>query len=135
MLKHLLTKRGENINDTPLCDYPRPSLKRNSYFCLNGKWEFGFDKKEIIVPFCPESLLSGINETFEKGATFFYTKIFSLPDGFVKDKVFLHFGAVNRSAKVFLNDEFVGEHTGSYLPFSFEISKFLKDKNKLTVVC
>ena len=66
MLKHLLTKRGENINDTPLCDYPRPSLKRNSYFCLNGKWEFGFDKKEIIVPFCPESLLSGINETFEK---------------------------------------------------------------------
>lgn len=135
MLKHLLTKRGENINDTPLCDYPRPSLKRNSYFCLNGKWEFGFDKKEIVVPFCPESLLSGINETFKKGAMFFYTKIFSLPDGFVKDKVFLHFGAVNRSAKVYLNDEFVGEHTGSYLPFSFEISKFLKDKNKLTVVC
>ena len=40
MLKHLLTKHGENLSDLPLSEYPRPAFKRDSYFCLNGKWKF-----------------------------------------------------------------------------------------------
>ena len=58
----MLTKQGENLAKIPWNVYPRPQLKRDSFFCLNGEWDFYFNKKEakIIVPFSPESLLSGI---------------------------------------------------------------------------
>jgi len=136
MLNHLYTKWGKNLPEIPFNEYPRPSLKRDSYFCLNGKWNFCTNedqREEIIVPFCPESLLSGINKTFEKGTVFYYEKVFSLPKGFVKDKVFLHFGAVNQIADVYLNGEHLGNHIGGYMPFSFEISSHLKEENTLEV--
>ncbi len=144
MLKHLLTKQGESLKGTPLNEYPRPAFKRDSYFSLNGHWDFTVNtsgeipvvfKEKILVPYCPESLLSGINKTFSKGDFFIYKKNFILPAQFIKDKVFLHFGAVNRSAKVYLNGSFLGEHLGSYLPFSFDVTKHLKDENEIVVVC
>lgn len=144
MLKHLLTKQGELLNGTPLTEYPRPTFKRDSYFCLNGQWDFACNKngeipksfsEKILVPFCPESLLSGINRVFKKGDFFVYKRTFALPDGFKKDKVFLHFGAVNRAAKVYLNNALVGEHIGSFLPFSFDVTEFLKEENEITIVC
>ncbi len=144
MLKHLLTKQGENLNGTPLAEYPRPAFKRDSYFCLNGQWEFACNKngeipesfkEKITVPFCPESLLSGINRTFKKGYYLFYKKTFTLPVGFKKEKTLIHFGSVNRCAKVYLNGALLGKHKGSYLPFSFEATNYLKDKNEILVVC
>ena len=144
MLKHLLTKHGEILGDLPLSEYPRPAFKRDSYFCLNGKWKFEINNSgeipkdftmEILVPYCPESLLSGINKTFKKGDYFVYKRHFALPDGFKKDKVFLNFGAVNRAAKVYLNSTLVGEHLGSYLPFSFDVTEYLKEENEITVIC
>ncbi len=144
MLKHLLTKQGENLGDLPLGEYPRPAFKRDSYFCLNGQWDFACNKngeipksfnEKILVPYCPESLLSGINRVFHKGDFFVYKRTFALPDGFKKDKIFLNFGAVNRAAKVYLNDAFVGEHIGSYLPFSFDVTEHLKEENEIVIVC
>ncbi len=144
MLKHLLTKQGENLIGTPLTEYPRPTFKRDSYFCLNGKWDFACNKngeipknfnEKILVPFCPESLLSGVNRIFKKGDFFVYKRTFAVPVGFKKDKVFLHFGAVNRAAMVYLNNAFIGEHIGSFLPFSFDITEFLKEENEITVIC
>lgn len=131
-LNHMLTNEGENLSKIPWNVYPRPQLKRDSFFCLNGQWDFSFNDKEtkILVPFSPESLLSGIQETCEECV---YKREFSLPENFIKDKVFLHFGAVDQIARVYLNGEFVGEHIGGYEHFFFDITAFLKENNELVV--
>ena len=90
----LWTQAGRALEGTPWPDYPRPSLRRNSFFNLNGEWEFSvgeprFDRR-IRVPFPPESLLSGIHEVFAEDAPLFYRRRFSLPEGFVKSRVLLH---------------------------------------------
>ena len=131
-LNHMLTCEGENLSKIPWNVYPRPQLKRDSFFCLNGQWDFSFNDKEtkILVPFAPESLLSGVMETTEECV---YKREFSLPEDFIKDKVFLHFGAVDQIARVYLNGEFVGEHIGGYEHFFFDITAFLKENNELVV--
>ncbi len=141
MIKHLYTKQGRNLPKVPHNVYPRPNLKRDSFFCLNGEWGFCAQlsegeadyKEKIIVPFAPESLLSGINRTFKKGTIFCYKKEFSLPKGFIKDKVLLNFGAVNQKAQVYLNGHLIGEHKGGYMPFSFDVTSFLAKENILEV--
>lgn len=131
-LNHMLTIQGENLSKIPWNVYPRPQLKRDSFFCLNGEWDFCFNNKQtkILVPFSPESLLSGVKETCEECV---YKRDFSLPKDFIKDKVFLHFGAVDQIVRVYLNGEFVGEHIGGYEHFFFDITAFLKENNEITV--
>lgn len=138
----MYTPEGEALSGTPWDIYPRPALKRDSFFCLNGEWDFGitdrhtdpvFDKK-ILVPFCPESLLSGINTVFDEDKMLCYKKEFNLPEGFVKDRVILHFGAVDQIADVFVNGKKQGTHVGGYQNFSFDITDALEEKNTLTVL-
>ncbi|MBR5295221.1 MAG: glycoside hydrolase family 2 [Clostridia bacterium] len=125
----------------PFSDYPRPSLKRSSYFCLNGEWDFWTKEKEtvssrkkILVPFPPESRLSGIEKSFGKETVLFYERTFTLPENFINDRVFLHFGAVDQSSEVFINGQKVGENHGGYLPFFFDITPYLKNgENKISV--
>ena len=133
----LFTPQSEFIGKTPWCVYPRPQLKRDSFFCLNGVWDFSvgsenFDMK-ILVPFAPESMLSGIYKSFPEEEFRFYKKEFSLPEGFVKDRVILHFGAVLNICEVFLNGESIGSHVGGYDAFCFDITRLLKEKNTLVV--
>jgi len=125
--------------------YPRPRFRRNSFFSLNGLWDFGYHKdgaptdkcpQKICVPFPPESALSGIAERHDRKTHLFYQKRFSLPQDFhgEKDLVLLHFGAVDQICEVTLNGTVLGRHEGGYLPFSFEISKHLSEgENLLTV--
>ncbi len=139
----LLTSSGENLQGQPWNVYPRPQLKRDSFICLNGEWDFcltdGFEKpdfsenKKILVPFAPESLLSGINEVFDESSMLWYQKNFTLPEGFVRSKVILHFGACDQVADVFVNGECVGKHEGGYEAFSFDITPYLKDENTILV--
>ena len=133
---HLYTEDGLNLPKNPWNIYPRPQLKRDSFFSLNGTWEFGTDKscsEKILVPFCPESLLSGITRTVDS-EYLFYKKEFSLPENFIKDRVFLHFGAVDQFCTVYLNNVKLGTNAGGYNHFSFEITDFLKETNRLTVI-
>ena len=141
-IKHLKTQYAENIGEIPHTEYPRPALVRDSYLNLNGEWDFGvtpdenspiYDKK-ITVPFPPESILSGINEVFDEALTLCYRKTFTLPNGFVKERVILHFGAVDQYARAYLNGELLGEHVGGYQNFSFDITEHLKDENTVTVL-
>ena len=110
--------------------YPRPLLKRDSFFSLDGRWKL--NQKDIEIPFPPESQLSGYQGDLGE---LNYQTIFSLPDDFVRrgDKVILHFGAVDQICDVFLNDQFLLHHEGGYLPFSIDITAYLKDENELTV--
>lgn len=122
--------------------YPRPQLRRSSYLCLNGEWDFAVSQKgtlparfseTICVPYPPESALSGINRRIGPTETMFYRRSFSLPDGFQKSRVLLHFGAVDQTCEVFLNGKSLGAHVGGYLPFTFDITDRLQAENELLV--
>lgn len=133
----LNSKFGETIDKTlPLSEYPRPQLQRNSYVCLNGQWDYAILKKseplkayqgKILVPYSPESILSGVNKILNPDEYLYYKREFVLADSFKKDITFLHFGAVDYICSVKLNGKIVGTHKGAYIPFFFDISKFLRE--------
>ena len=110
--------------------YPRPLLKRNSFYSLCGTWNL--NDSTIEVPFPPESKLSGYNGTLNE---LNYTKEFSLPTDFhsENEKVILHFDAVDQICDVYLNDKFIIHHEGGYLPFEIDITDKLEDINTLKV--
>ena len=122
----------------PLSEYPRPQFKRDSYICLNGYWEYAIRKEEnipesfdgqILVPFSPEVEKSGVNKTVMPDDYLFYSLKTTIPSDFIKDKVILHFGAVDQIAEVFINGQFAIKHIGGFLSFSVDIKQFLKDEN------
>ena len=136
------TDRGTALTGTPWPEYPRPSLRRDSFVNLNGEWDFAvgdpaqlpehFDRT-IRVPFPPESKLSGIGQVFPEEQALYYRKNFTLPEEFVGRRVLLHFGAVDQEAAVFLNGKELGTHIGGYQAFSYEITDALERENTLLV--
>ena len=137
-LKHVLTDRGAALPAALWNAYPRPQLVRDGWQCLNGRWRFGTDeamREEILVPFCPESLLSGIRRDFETETRFYYERRFTLRLPRENRRILLHFGAVDQLAEVFVNGSPAGSHEGGYLPFTLDISDLLRDgENTLRVV-
>jgi len=141
-LQALFTSRGEALTGTPWDVYPRPQLRRDSFLNLNGSWDFavndgapaGHYDRKILVPFCPESQLSGIREHFPEGAFLCYRKHFTLPEGFRKDRVLLHLGAVDQICDIYVNQAHVSRHIGGYNSFSVDITDALQPQNEL-VIC
>ena len=142
MLNDLYTPQGETLCQTPWQEYPRPQMKRESYVNLNGRWEFAVSNtealpkaydKQILVPFCPESLLSGRKESVEPGSYLYYRRGFSLPENFIKDRVLLHIGAADQITRVYVNGKFMGGNTGGYNAFSVDITDALEQENELIV--
>ncbi len=126
----------------PRDEYPYPQFKRDSFLCLNGKWEFSIDREEkkvdgyektIVVPFAPETELSGIHRNIGKGEHLHYKKTFKVPEGFIKERTYLHFEAVDQIADVYFNGKKVAHHEGGYLPFAAEVSELLQEENTITV--
>lgn len=124
-------------------EYPRPNMVRDSYVNLNGEWDCcinrenttDFYDKKILVPFSPETKLSGIQQIVQPEEFLHYRRYFTLPEGFVKEKVLLHFGAVDQECHVYLNGRRVGSHKGGYLPFSFDITELLTDGENVLTLC
>lgn len=140
----LLTKFGENLNkETPLAEYPRPQFVRDSYINLNGSWNCEFTKsadipkqftKKIIVPFSPEAPLSGVNRVLAPDEYLHYKKEFYIPEDFNKGRVFIHFGAVDQVAEVYLNGSHVGFHSGGYTPFKCELTDYIQAGENTLIV-
>ena len=139
--RQLKTPFQNDLTDTPWQEYPRPQFKRDSFLCLNGKWNLSVksgkktkDLGYITVPFVPQSEISGINRDFKKNDVLIYKRSFNLPDGFKKDRIILNFGAADQQTTVFVNGKKVGFNTGGYIPFSFDVTEYLKDgENALEV--
>jgi len=120
----------------PRPEYPRPQFVRQNWLCLNGPWECeidsgdsGYERKlyqadklsgEILVPFCPESELSGIGNVDFLNAVW-YRRAVGIPRAWAGRKVLLHFGAVDYDAIVWANGQEVGRHRGGYAPFTCDL--------------
>ncbi len=138
----LFTKYAKNMDKScPHSYYPRPQMVRDSYLCLNGEWDYGTSKsandarydKKITVPFAPEAILSGVNEHPSLDEYMHYRRRITLPLGFVRDRVILHFGAIDQEAWVYVNGKLVGRRLGGYIPFSFDITDALA--GEVTEIC
>ena len=135
--------------EIPRSEYPRPDFERDLWVNLNGLWEFDFDDsncgeierwyenqkfiKNIVVPFCYQSKASGINEK-QLHEVMWYRRLFTLPDKFTGKRILLNFGAVDYHAKVWINGEMVGEHEGGYVPFCFDVTRFLHENTNTIVL-
>ena len=139
----LFTKWAKDLDKAcPHNYHPRPSFKRESFTILNGEWDFALSKerdvaeldKKIIVPFCPESALSGIEIHPASDEYMHYRRGFTSPEIPTGGRLFLHFGAVDQECEVFLNSVRVGENRGGYLPFTVDITDAVrKGENTLYV--
>ena len=145
----MLKENAFIVLDTPEADmvgcdvpYPRPQLQRESFFSLDGLWEFSaqgegkeptFNRK-IRVPFPPQSKLSGIGECFADDTELCYRRSFLLPANFSHERTILHIGATDQVARVWLNGHFLGEQTGGYLPFSFDVTPYLLQGDNTLVI-
>ncbi len=121
-------------------EYPRPELVREKWLNLNGEWEYESDKSKsgisrkvwekealdgkINVPFCPESKLSGVQDTDFINACW-YRRKFNVTKG--SDRVLLHFEACYYKTQVYVNGRKAGEHVGGYTPFGFDITDLVAD--------
>ena len=136
----LTTKQGEDLltsTEQPWQVYPRPQMRRDSFYNLNGFWEFSAadTQTEIRVTFCPESQLSNIKTHFPEGTPLTYRRSFVLPEGFNKGRVLLHIGAADQVAVITVNGHFIGTHQGGYESFSFDITDALEEENTLEITC
>ncbi|MBU7004091.1 MAG: beta-galactosidase, partial [Theionarchaea archaeon] len=136
-MDQLVNRAVEKMGEVPRPEHPRPDLIRQSWINLNGEWLFGIGEgdpeEEIIVPFPPESELSGINNT-DFMPLVKYARRFDFDLDVVRKRVLLHFGAVDFEARAWLNGSYLGKHTGGYSPFSFEVTdEILEGENLLSL--
>lgn len=122
----------------PRPEYPRPQFERQDWTNLNGEWTYTFDfgksgkeneyadskgfKDPIIVPFCPESSLSGVGHTDFISAMWYHRKL-DIPQEWDGKRVMLNFGGVDYRAEIFVNGKSLFIHYGGSASFSVDISK------------
>ena len=111
--------------------HPRPQLRRGLFHILEKGWRF--NGRDICVPFPPQAPLSGYEG--DVVTKLCYEVSFVLPETFTKERILLHFGAVDQVAEVWVNGRCVGSHEGGYLPFSFDITEVVSrtGENRLEV--
>ena len=135
-MQRLYTEEGKSLPAVPWNRYPRPQLRRTEWLCLNGEWDFscGAIRTTIRVPFCPESLLSGVETPPNCGEKMRYARRFTVPADWTGRRVLLHFGAVSRVVLVNINGRLAGINASAYLPFSVDATEFLRPgENELEV--
>jgi len=125
-------------------EYPRPQMKRQRWQNLNGLWDYSILAREasqpqtydgqILVPFAVESALSGVGKTVGPDQCLWYHRSFVLAPAWDKQRILLHFGAVDWDTSVWVNGHLVGSHQGGYDPFSFDITATLKEDGPQDII-
>ena len=122
--------------NNPLPEYPRPQMVRPLWQSLNGRWDYTITKTDkipvrydggIIVPFSPETELSGVMRTVRPDEFLWYHREVTIPESFLGKRVLLHFDAVDQEAVVWVNGREVARHVGGYLPFEADITGNISD--------
>ena len=125
------------MNQIPRSEYPRPDFQREIWLPLNGEWDFSFDEpifdRKILVPFACETKLSGIHDTSFHNAVW-YRRSFSLPEPMHDRQILLHFGAVDYTCRLWVNGQFIREHTGGQCGFSADITGALNASGETIIV-
>ena len=125
-------------------EYPRPQLERKDWLNLNGLWNYHISKQEdayplkfdgnILVPFPIESSLSGVMKTFKQDDLLWYEREVEIPKDWEGKNILINFGAVDWKCELFINRKRVGEHTGGYSYFYFDITEYVNiGKNNITI--
>jgi beta-galactosidase/beta-glucuronidase len=139
------------MTEIPRPEHPKPQFERANWLNLNGAWRFAFDfgvsgveqgwpadpaalDREIVVPFCPESRLSGVQHTDFIPAVW-YHRTFRVPSEWRGQRVFLHFGGVDYDCRAWVNGKLVGRHYGGSSSFCFDLTAALRDGGNELVVC
>ncbi len=132
----------------PRSEYPRPQFARSDWLCLNGEWQFEIDQGDsgldrgllqrdlnsrIVVPFCPESKLSGI-ENLDYLNAVWYRRQVTIPAAWAGRDVLLHFQAVDYDATVWVNGMEVGRHRGGFSPFTCNLRGVASAGDDITMV-
>ena len=133
----------------PREEHPRPQMQRDTWETLNGSWEFAFDfsksgidrefwkngeyPEKIMVPFCPESRLSGIGFTDFIPAVW-YRRTFQIAKEKIRGRVLLHFGAVDHLCRVWINEKEAGIHQGGYSSFCMDITELVTEGENVLAV-
>ena len=125
----------------PRAEYPRPQFERNAWINLNGEWTYSFDfggsglerewfkstgfDQKIIVPFCPESKLSGV-EYKDFINHMWYHRTISIPQDWSNKQVLLNFGAVYYKSEIYIDGVFAARHFGGTSSFQVDITPYVK---------
>ncbi|MDC2366852.1 glycoside hydrolase family 2 TIM barrel-domain containing protein [Bacteroides ovatus] len=141
----IMTEWAAKIDvENVLPEYPRPIMERADWINLNGLWNYAISPVgqampqsydgRILVPFAVESSLSGVGKSLGEKNELWYQRQFSVPSKWKGHRILLHFGAVDWKADVWVNKVKVGQHTGGFTPFSFDITPaLLNGENELIV--
>lgn len=127
--------------ELPRPEYPRPQFEREAWMNLNGTWSFDFDfgesgkdrnyqnsqdlGEQILVPYCPESKLSGVQHVDFINCMWYQRKI-SIPSDWNNKKIFLNFGAVDYMAEIYIDGNMIQRHYGGSSSFSVDVTRFVK---------
>ena len=145
----IMTPWGETMTpSTAWTNYPRPNMVRSDWTNLNGLWKFAVTKineempkdenwqQDILVPFAPESSLSGVGRLTEPDETLWYKRTFSLPAVKENTRYFLNFEAVDWRCQVFVNglEATAAPHVGGNVPFSVDVTGLVKEGENTLVV-
>ena len=140
----------------PLAEYPRPSLARTEWLCLNGPWDYSIhpsaggsrrggaggdaqallpaiESGSIVVPYPIESGLSGVGRPLLPGEVLRYSRKVEFPGAWKGKRILLHVGACDWEARVLVNGRLAGSHRGGYAPFSFDITDLLGEAGELAI--
>lgn len=144
-ISELITKWGEAVTpENAWTEYPRPQMQRNNWTNLNGQWDCAITPIEtkdvpsewngkILVPYCLESRLGGVQRLLDATEALWYRRTFEakLADG---RRLLLNFEAVDYRCEVFVNGKSVGTHVGGFTPFSFDVTEVVQEgANELIV--
>lgn len=144
-VRNLKTPWTDSVTEeTVWQEYPRPQMVRDSWQNLNGYWCYAIRRDQqtpgewdgqILVPFSPEAPLSGVNRQLQPGETLWYGREFQIPE-WEDGHWLLHFGGVDERCRVWVNGNLAGSHAGGYLPFTLDITGWLKTgTNTLMLDC
>ncbi len=141
----IVTRWAKDVSPAnPLPEYPRPQMVRDNWQNLNGLWDYAISdvhsakpsewQGSILVPFAIESALSGVGKTVSAQQALWYQKTFETPRSDDENRIILHFGAIDWLSRVWVNDQYLGEHRGGFDGFHFDITEAIAGRDKHSLV-